>query len=71
MRVSEDDIADAMRAYYSDTHNIVEGAGAASLAAVLKEREMVKGRTVGVVVSGGNIDRAVYAQVLAGETPKP
>lgn len=69
IQVSEDAIADAMRAYYADTHNIAEGAGAAPLAALLAERDRLKGKRAGVVLSGGNIDRAVYARVLAGETP--
>lgn len=71
VRVSDDEIAEAIRAYYTDTHNLVEGAGAASLAAVLKERALVKGITAGVVLSGGNIDRALFAQVLSGDTPNP
>ena len=71
VRVSDDEIAEAIRAYYTDTHNLVEGAGAAPLAAALKERALVKGGTAGVVLSGGNIDRALFAQVLSGVTPNP
>jgi threonine dehydratase len=63
--VSEDEIAGAMRAYYTDTHNLAEGAGAAPLAALLKEREAMRGRKVGVVLSGGNIDLALFTR-LAG-----
>ena len=55
-----------MRAYYEDTHQLAEGAGAAALAALLQERERMKGKRVGVVLSGGNIDRAVYLRVLGG-----
>ncbi len=62
--VSEEQIAEAMRVYYSDTHNLVEGAGAAALAALMQEREAMAGKTVGVILSGGNVDRAVYAQVI-------
>jgi threonine dehydratase len=68
--VSEDEIADAMRAYYEDTHNLAEGAGAAAFAALMKERDKMAGRRVGVVLSGGNVDRAMFAEVLAGRTPK-
>jgi threonine dehydratase len=68
--VSEDEIADAMRAYYEDTHNLAEGAGAAAFAALMKERGKMAGRRVGVVLSGGNVDRAMFAEVLAGRTPK-
>ena len=63
--VSEDEIRAAMRHYFTDTHNLAEGAGAAPLAALLKERSRMAGRRVGVVLSGGNVDRAVYARVLA------
>jgi threonine dehydratase len=69
VRVSDDAIADAIRAYYEDTHNMAEGAGAAPLAALLSERDRLRGRKAGVVLSGGNIDRPLYACVLAGETP--
>ncbi len=54
-----------MRHYFTDTHNVAEGAGAAPLAAVLKEKTAVKGKKVAVVLSGGNVDRSVYQQVLA------
>lgn len=69
VQVSEDEIAEAMRIYYSDTHNLVEGAGAAPLAALLRELPRQKGRRVGLIVSGGNIDRQTFATVLAGKTP--
>jgi len=64
VRVSDDEIKAAMRAYFSDTHNVIEGAGAAPLAAVLKERDDLAGRKVGVVASGGNIDLALFRDVL-------
>ena len=64
--VSEDEIANAMRAFFTDTHNIAEGAGAAPLAALLKERETMRGRKVGLILSGGNVDLAVFRQVIAG-----
>ena len=63
--VSEAEIAAAMRFYFSDTHNVAEGAGAAPLAALLKERHAMERRRVGLVLSGGNVDREVYARVLA------
>jgi threonine dehydratase len=63
--VSEAEIAAAMRYYFSDTHNVAEGAGAAPLAALLKERAAMEGRRVGLVLTGGNVDREVYARVLA------
>jgi threonine dehydratase len=69
VEVSEDEIAEAMRIYYDDTHHIVEGAGAAPLAALLQERTKMAGKNVAVVLSGGNIERARYLQVLNGLTP--
>jgi threonine dehydratase len=63
--VSDDEVEEAMRILFSDTHNIAEGAGAAGLAALIKERDQMRGRKVGFVLCGGNIDREVYARVLA------
>lgn len=63
--VDDERIKDAMRAYFADTHNVVEGAGAAPLAALLQERERMAGRRVGLILSGGNVDTAVYREVLA------
>ena len=60
-----------MRAYYEDTHNLAEGAGAAALAALLQERERMQGKRVGLILSGGNIDREVFADVLAGRHAAP
>ncbi len=62
--VGEDDITAAMRHYFTDTHNVAEGAGAAPLAALLKERGHMGGRRVALILSGGNIDRDVYAAIL-------
>lgn len=62
--VGEGEIAEAMRVYYTDTHNLAEGAGAAALAALIQEREAMAGKRVGVILSGGNVDRAVYASVI-------
>ena len=62
--VSEDEILAAMRHYFSDTHNIAEGAGAAALAALLKERERMQGKKVGLILSGGNLDRDLYLRAL-------
>jgi threonine dehydratase len=69
VRVREDEIAAAIRAYYEDTHNLTEGAGAAALAALMQERDAMEAKRVGLVLSGGNIDREVFAEVLAGRTP--
>jgi threonine dehydratase len=65
IRVTDDEIESAMRAYFSDTHNVAEGAAGAGLAAVLRDREAVAGRRIGVVLTGGNVDTAAFARVLA------
>jgi len=70
VRVSDDKIADAVRAYFEDTHNMAEGAGAAPLAALLAEKDALRGKRAGVVLSGGNIDRPVFTEILAGNTPQ-
>jgi threonine dehydratase len=70
VEVSEDEIAEAIQIYFSATHTLTEGAAAAPLAALMKQRERMKGRRVGLVVTGQNIDTPVMAKVLAGETPE-
>jgi len=64
--VTDAQVADAMRALFADTHNVAEGAGAAALAGALLQRERWQGRRIGVALTGGNVDSAVFAQVLAG-----
>lgn len=64
VEVTDAEVRAAMRAYFRDTHNVAEGAGAAPLAAVLQERERVRGRKVGIPLCGGNVDSAVFADVL-------
>jgi threonine dehydratase len=56
VQVTDDEIAAAIRAYWFDTHNLAEGAGAAPLAAALQDKAKLKGKRVGLVLSGGNID---------------
>jgi threonine dehydratase len=70
VEVSDDEIAEAIRVLYSATHNCAEGAGAAALAALMKEREQLQGRRAAVIVSGQNIDRSWMQAVLAGGTPR-
>ncbi len=67
--VTDDEVAEAIRLYYRSTHNVAEGAGAASLAALMQERDQMIGRKVGVILTGGNIDTDWYLQVLRGQTP--
>jgi threonine dehydratase len=56
VQVTDAEIAAAIRALWTDTHNLAEGAGAAPLAAALQERDALRGKRVGLVLSGGNID---------------
>lgn len=67
--VTDAAIGEAIRAYWQDTHNLVEGAGAAPLAALLQERDRLAGRRVGVVITGGNIDLALFRQWLFDPGP--
>ncbi len=70
--VSEAEIRRAMRVVFADTHNVAEGAGAAALAAALQQRDRLGGKRIAVIQSGGNIDCALFAQILAeedGESP--
>jgi threonine dehydratase len=64
VRVSEEEIAQAMKIIFTDTHNVAEGAGAAGLAAALKEKQSLSGKRVGLVVTGSNVDHDVFARVL-------
>ncbi|MBS0558782.1 MAG: threonine dehydratase [Proteobacteria bacterium] len=64
--VSDDAIAAAIRAYWTDTHNLAEGAGAAPLAALLSERERLRGKRAGVVLTGGNIDLELFRSWVQG-----
>ncbi len=64
--VTDAEVAEAMRTYFRTTHNVAEGAGAASLAALLQEKEMMRGKRIGVTLCGGNVDAEVFTRVLAG-----
>lgn len=66
VQVSDDDVGAAMRAIFSDTHNVAEGAGAAGLAALLQDRAALTGKRAGIIFTGSNVDRDVFARVLAG-----
>jgi threonine dehydratase len=63
--VTDDEVAQAMRALFADTHNVAEGAGAAGLAAAMQQRERWQGRCVGVALTGGNVDSEVFSRVLS------
>jgi threonine dehydratase len=67
--VSDDEVAQAMRVLFADAHNVAEGAGAAALAGAIQQQVRWQGRVVGVPLSGGNVDSAVFARVLAATAP--
>lgn len=67
VRVADDEVEEAMRLMYSATHNVAEGAGAAGLAAAIRERDRLRGRKVALILSGANVDRDVFARVLRGK----
>jgi len=66
VQVTDEEVEAAMRLMYSATHNVAEGAGAAGLAAACKERDQLVGRKAAVICSGANVDREVFARLLAG-----
>lgn len=66
VKVTDDEVAAAMRWIFSDTHNVAEGAGAAAFAAAMQQKASLKGQSVGVTLCGGNVDSAQFAQVLSG-----
>ena len=65
VEVTDDEVEAAMRALFTDTHNVVEGAGAASLAALLKERTTLRGQTAAIVLTGANVDPEPFARILS------
>jgi threonine dehydratase len=67
MQVTDDEIAVAIRAYWTDTHNLAEGAGAAALAAALQDRPKIRGKRVGLILSGGNIDFDLFNRWVTAE----
>jgi threonine dehydratase len=68
VQVTDEEVEAAMRLMFSATHNTAEGAGAAGLAAALQERARLQGKKVAMVMSGGNVDRDVFARVLLEPT---
>jgi threonine dehydratase len=63
--VSDEEVAEAMRVLFTDTHNVAEGAGAAALAALMQQSSRWRGKHVGTALTGGNVDAAVFAEVLS------
>src|SRR5258707_1362003 len=65
VQVTDDEVGAAIRAYWTDTHNLAEGAGAAALAAALQEKAGIRGKRVGLILSGGNIDFDLFQRWIA------
>jgi threonine dehydratase len=60
VQVTDVEVGAAMRTYWSDTHNLAEGAGAAALAAATQEKQKIRGKRIGLILSGGNIDLDLF-----------
>lgn len=71
VQVTDAEIAAAIRSYWMDTHNLAEGAGAASLAAALQEKARLRGKRVGLILSGGNIDFDLFRKWVVAESILP
>ncbi|HVV41125.1 MAG TPA: threonine dehydratase [Nitrobacter sp.] len=69
VQVTDNEVGAAIRAYWTDTHNLAEGAGAAALAAAIQERPKLRGRRVGLILSGGNIDLDLFQRWVAPNAP--
>lgn len=67
--ITDDEVAQAMRVLFADTHNVAEGAGAAGLAAAMQQRGRWPGKSLGVALTGGNVDSEVFARVLSPRAP--
>ena len=68
VQVTDDEVGAAIRAYWTDTHNLAEGAGAAPLAAALQEKARIRGKRVGLVLTGGNIDFDLFNRWVVAES---
>jgi threonine dehydratase len=71
VQVTDDEIAAAIRAYWTDTHNLAEGAGAAPFAAAMQEKAKIRGKRVGLILTGGNIDFDLFRKWVATDTTNP
>src|SRR3954469_1427420 len=67
VQVTDKEVAAAIRAYWTDTHNIAEGAGAAALAGALQDKPKIRGKRVGLILSGGNIDFDLFNRWIIPE----
>lgn len=63
--VTDSEVMAAMGWFFEDSHNVAEGAGAAALAALMQQRDQNRGKKIGVVLSGGNVDSSIYTRALS------
>src|SRR6202011_5077163 len=68
VQVTDDEVGAAIRAFWTDTHNLAEGAGAAALAAALQDKPKIRGKRIGLVLSGGNIDFDLFKRWIIPES---
>jgi threonine dehydratase len=71
VQVTDAEIGAAIRAYWTDTHNLAEGAGAAALAAAVQDKPKIRGKQVGLILSGGNIDFDLFNRWVGAEAASP
>jgi threonine dehydratase len=71
VQVTDDEVGHAVRAYWTDTHNLAEGAGAAALAAALQEKATLRGKRIGLILSGGNIDFDLFQKWIGASAASP
>jgi threonine dehydratase len=71
VQVTDDEIGEAIRSLWTDTHNLAEGAGAAALAAALQEKAKLRDKRVGLILSGGNIDFDLFKKWVVAESSAP
>ena len=71
VQVTDDEVGHAVRAYWTDTHNLAEGAGAAALAAALQEKATLRGKRIGLILSGGNIDFDLFQKWIGASVASP
>jgi threonine dehydratase len=69
VQVTDDEVGAAIRAYWTDTHNLAEGAGAAPLAAALQDKKKLTGKRIGLILTGGNIDFDLFQKWVATDAP--
>jgi threonine dehydratase len=71
LTISDEEVVEGIKAYFTDIHNLAEGAGALALAGLLREKSFMMGKKVGLMLTGGNIDLALFQKVIGGKVREP